>query len=68
MPDMLGNELAVLVREARPGLPVLFMSGYARPILDVQGAVEPGVDLLEKPFTEAILLARVRHAIDSRAG
>ena len=66
MPDMLGNELAALVREARPGLPVLFMSGYARPILDVQGAVEPDVDLLEKPFTEASLLARVRRAIDSR--
>jgi PAS domain S-box-containing protein len=68
MPDMLGNELAALVRQARPGLPVLFMSGYARPILDVQGAVEPDVDLLEKPFTEATLLARVRHAIDSREG
>ena len=66
MPDMLGNELAALVREARPGLPVLFMSGYARPILDVQGAVEPDIDLLEKPFTEAGLLARVRQAIDGR--
>jgi len=68
MPGMLGNELAALVREAQPGLPVLFMSGYARPILDVQGAVEPDVDLLEKPFTEASLLARVWHAIDSRGG
>jgi len=64
---MFGNELAAQVRTARPGLPALFMSGYARPILDVQGAVDAGIELLAKPFTEASLLARVRHAIESRS-
>jgi len=31
----------------------------------VQGAVDAGIELLEKPFTEASLLARERHAIES---
>jgi DNA-binding response OmpR family regulator len=66
MPEMLGNEVAARVRALRPGLPVLFMSGYAQPVLDTQGALDPGVDLLEKPFTETTLLTRVRQAIDNR--
>jgi PAS domain S-box-containing protein len=64
MPDMLGNEVAARVRAVRPGLPVLYMSGYAQPILDSQGALDPHVDLLEKPFSEVIMLARVREVID----
>ena len=64
MPEMLGNEVAARVRAVRPGLPVLFMSGYAQPILDGQGALDPGVDLLEKPFSEVVMLARVRQVID----
>ncbi len=64
MPEMLGNEVAVRVRAVRPGLPVLYMSGYAQPVLATQGALDPDVDLLEKPFSEAALLTRVRDAID----
>jgi signal transduction histidine kinase/ActR/RegA family two-component response regulator len=65
MPEMLGNEVARLVRASRPALPVLYMSGYAQPILDTHGAFASQIDLLEKPFTEATLLARVRRAIDN---
>jgi hypothetical protein len=36
---------------------VLFMSGYARPVLASQGRLEPNVALVEKPFSEADLLA-----------
>jgi two-component system cell cycle sensor histidine kinase/response regulator CckA len=64
MPGMLGNELAAKVRGLRPGVPVLYMSGYAQPILDTQGALDPLTDLLEKPFSEATLLSRVRRALD----
>jgi PAS domain S-box-containing protein len=66
MPQMLGNEVAARVCASRPELPVLYMSGYAQPILDDQGGLDPHVDLLEKPFTAATLLTRVRQAIDSR--
>jgi FixJ family two-component response regulator len=41
------------------------MSGYAQPILDTHGAFAHQIDLLEKPFTEATLLTRVRRAIDN---
>jgi hypothetical protein len=36
---------------------VLFMSGYARPVLTSQGRLDPNVALVEKPFSEATLLA-----------
>jgi hypothetical protein len=65
MPEMLGNEVARRVRAIRPALPVLYMSGYAQPILDTHGAFAHEIDLLEKPFTEATLLTRVRRAIDN---
>jgi nitrogen-specific signal transduction histidine kinase/CheY-like chemotaxis protein len=65
MPEMLGNEVARRVHAARPALPVLYMSGYAQPILDTHGAFANQIDLLEKPFTEATLLTRVRRAIDN---
>jgi PAS domain S-box-containing protein len=63
MPGMLGPEVAARVRAVHPSVPVLFMSGYAQPILDAQGMAGRDIDLVEKPFTEAILLARVRQAM-----
>jgi signal transduction histidine kinase/ActR/RegA family two-component response regulator len=65
MPEMLGNEVARRVRAIRPALPVLYMSGYAQPVLDTHGAFADQIDLLEKPFTEATLLTRVRRAIEN---
>jgi signal transduction histidine kinase/CheY-like chemotaxis protein len=65
MPGLLGNEVARRVRALRPALPVLYMSGYAQPILDTHGALASQIDLLEKPFTETTLLTRVRRAIDN---
>ena len=67
MPEMLGNEVAARVGELRPGIPALFMSGYAQPILDTHGIPSPCYDILEKPFTEAALLTRVRSAL-ARSG
>jgi PAS domain S-box-containing protein len=64
MPDMLGTEVAARVRVLRPGLPVLYMSGYAQAVLDADGALGPNVDFMEKPFSEAEIVARVRRAID----
>jgi PAS domain S-box-containing protein len=63
MPEMLGNEVAARIAAIRPGVPALFMSGYAQPILDTHGVPAPQYDILEKPFTEEGLLSRVRNAI-----
>jgi DNA-binding response OmpR family regulator len=68
MPEMMGNEVAAAVRAIVPGVPALYMSGYAQPILDSHGVPALSIDILEKPFTEARLLARVRQALDAGTG
>jgi hypothetical protein len=65
MPHMLGNELAPQLVEARPDLRVLFMSGFAQPALAANGKLPPGLALLDKPFNEPTLLARVREVLDA---
>jgi PAS domain S-box-containing protein len=67
MPEMLGNEVADRIGAIRPGVPALFMSGYAQPILDSHGVPAPRYDILEKPWTEAALLTRVRMALSRAA-
>jgi signal transduction histidine kinase/CheY-like chemotaxis protein len=59
MPHMLGKEVAEKMRLIKPEIEVIFMSGYARPVLACQGRLDPGVALVEKPFSEADLLAMV---------
>jgi CheY-like chemotaxis protein len=64
MPGMLGKELAEHLVDVRPATRVLFMSGYAQPVLASQGTLDPGVALLEKPFTAGDLLSAVRRRLD----
>ena len=64
MPKLGGVEVAAALRESRPELKVLYMSGYA------EGALEPGMlgagtTLLEKPFSFATLTEKVRGLLDS---
>jgi CheY-like chemotaxis protein len=59
MPQMLGKEVAERLRAFRPKINVLFMSGFARPVLTSEGKLDRDVALLEKPFGEAELLAMV---------
>ncbi len=65
MPRKLGKEAAERIRTLRPGVKVLFMSGYAQGVLDSQGVLDAGVNLIEKPFTEARLLARLGQIVAS---
>jgi PAS domain S-box-containing protein len=62
MPGRQGKEVAEEVLALRPGTPVVFMSGYARPVLGWR--LEEGVALIEKPFSGPKLLAAARAAID----
>ena len=58
MPGMNGKEMVKRIdRRQQPDLKVLYMSGYSENL-------EPGLDFLEKPFTSADLLKRVRAALD----
>jgi len=63
MPHIQGPDLAKQVAALRPEIRVLFMSGYAQPMLGDGGILEEGVILLEKPFTEPVLLAKVELAL-----
>jgi two-component system, cell cycle sensor histidine kinase and response regulator CckA len=65
MPQMLGKEVAERVSADRPGISVLYMSGYAELILTSQGTLPPGVTLIEKPFSESQLLAKAREVLDT---
>jgi PAS domain S-box-containing protein len=63
MPGMSGKELADAVAALRPGLPTLFVSGHAEDLIVKSGVVEPGLDLLPKPFTPSQLVARVQRVL-----
>jgi signal transduction histidine kinase/CheY-like chemotaxis protein len=65
MPWMHGKEIAARMREIKPGIGVLFMSGYARPVLASQGRLDPTAVLVEKPFSEADLLIKAEQALTS---
>jgi CheY-like chemotaxis protein len=60
MPDLDGRALARQLRERRPSLPVLFISGYT-----AASPAELEAPLLAKPFTPAALAARVRELLDA---
>ena len=64
MPRMQGRELADKIRVLRPDVRVTFMSGYTHGLLSQQGVLEPGVYLIEKPFTEDTLLTRLSEVLD----
>ncbi|HEU4628462.1 MAG TPA: ATP-binding protein [Gemmatimonadaceae bacterium] len=63
MPRMSGRVLAERLRERRAGVRVLFMSGYATDVLDADGLLQAGAQLLPKPFTPESLGRAVRAAL-----
>ncbi len=62
---MTGAVLAERARSIRPELKVLFTTGYARNAIVHQGRLDPGVELITKPFAYGDLAARVRELLDS---
>jgi FixJ family two-component response regulator len=64
MPHMLGKEVAAAVTALRPGIRVVYMSGYAGDVLTSNGALDSRTLLLEKPFSEEDLARMVRHALE----
>jgi PAS domain S-box-containing protein len=64
MPGVLGPELAVRLAEARPGLRVLFTSGYTAGGAGVTASLPPDARFIDKPFSPPDLVAAVRAAID----
>lgn len=64
MPGINGRELGRRAQEIRPDLRILYMTGYSRNAVIHQGRLDEGVDLLEKPVTQARLALKVREILD----
>jgi CheY-like chemotaxis protein len=58
MPNMLGKEVAERIRDLRPDIKVLYISGYARPVLAAKGRLDRDVHLIEKPFSAAAIIQK----------
>ncbi|MFA5963196.1 MAG: PAS domain-containing protein [Sphingomonas sp.] len=63
---MNGRQVADAARAARPGLPVLFITGFAENAVVGDGPLEAGMELLAKPFTIDALAARITRLIGVR--
>ncbi|HEX3274311.1 MAG TPA: response regulator, partial [Gemmatimonadales bacterium] len=68
MPEMSGRELAETLLDRRPGLKVLYISGYTDDEVLQRGLRGADLGLLRKPFTAEDLVRRVREVLDQPAG
>jgi PAS domain S-box-containing protein len=64
MPGMNGRVLAEQLLPRQPGMKVLYMSGYTDSFIAGHGVLDPGTHLLHKPFTEVVLIRKVREVLD----
>jgi CheY-like chemotaxis protein len=65
MPEMNGRQLAERLAEARPGLRVLYTSGYTDDAMIARGVLERGFTFLQKPFSIEELALHVREALEA---
>lgn len=69
MPEMLGTELVERVKELRPNIAVVFMSGYSHEVLAPEALAEQdGSAFIEKPFSAGELLRTIRGLIGATGG
>ena len=67
MPGLNGRQLAERLAAGRPGLAVVYMSGYSQDVVDQAGVLEEGLILVQKPFQPARLAAALRQALGRAA-
>ena len=65
MPGLGGHDLAKRLEAMRPGLKVLYMSGYTDSSIGQHGVLQAGISLLQKPFTEEELVQKIREVLDA---
>ena len=66
MPGINGRILAEKLLPKQPGMRVLYISGYTDSFVGRQGVLEQGMVLLHKPFTEEVLIRKVRDILDTK--
>jgi DNA-binding NtrC family response regulator len=65
MPGINGRVLAERLVLQHPAMKVLYMSGYTDSFIAGHGVLEEGIHLLHKPFTEEVLVGKVRELLDA---
>jgi len=65
MPDVNGARLAAEARRRKPDLKVLFTTGYTRSAVVHNGVLDPGVEMIGKPFTLDALATKIRFVLDT---
>ena len=65
---MNGREVAERLAPAHAGMKVLYLSGYTDDAIVHHGVLEAGIAFLQKPFTPAVLLRKVREVLDAAHG
>jgi len=65
IPGVAGPEIVRRLRDARPAMRVLYMSGYTDDLVGQQGLPRAGRDFLQKPFSLDALTRKVREVLDA---
>jgi DNA-binding response OmpR family regulator len=65
LPGMNGRMLSERVEKLRPGIKVLFVSGYSEDVITHHGELRSGTNFLPKPYTRETLSRKVREVLDS---
>jgi CheY-like chemotaxis protein len=68
MPDLNGPELAAQIVSSRPGIKLIFTSGYASEILAQRGTLNPAVAFIQKPYRPKALARKIREVLDAPSG
>jgi CheY-like chemotaxis protein len=63
LPGMNGRQLAEVARESRPGVRILFVTGYAENAAIRSGFLDPGMEMLTKPFAIDALATKIRDVL-----
>ena len=65
MPQITGRQLGEMLEQKRPGIKIMYMSGYTDDVLVRTGALRPGMSFLQKPLRPEVLTAKIREALDT---
>ncbi len=66
MPGMSGRQLAERIHRKRPQTKIIYMTGYTDDMVVQHKVLEPGVNMLQKPFTRLDLAQKVRSTLDGQ--
>ena len=65
MPRMTGPELAERIKQARPRIKMIFMSGYTEHAIETSGVLEQNMHFIQKPFTPGAVARKIREVLES---